>query len=126
MISWILSSQGALVVEILKQSWLVKYALIRVKQPRLQGVALTQEEYNIVTYFLARIIHLLSPWFLPGLSEIGDLSSMVLIGFLIDKLLKLLYISPVNLLFPLCVYMKGRVGPVTEKWDFSNMNAPAR
>ena len=51
---------------------------------------------------------------MPGLSEIGDFGSMVLIGFLIDKLLELLYMSPVNLLFPLCVHMKGRVGQVTE------------
>ena len=52
---------------------------------------------------------------MPGLSEIGDLSSVALIGFLIDKLLELLYMSPVNLLFSLCFHMKGRVGPVTEK-----------
>ena len=80
-----------LVVEILNQRQLIKYAYISEKWPFLEGVPLTWREYDLLTYFFAMIIYSPNPTFVPSLSEIGDLSCitscLVLPGFLMDTLL---------------------------------------
>ena len=50
----------------------------------------------MLSYFLATIIHLPSPPFVPSLYKIRVLRSMVLNGFLVDALLGPVHMCPVN------------------------------
>ena len=63
-----------LVIEILKQRWLMKYAYVSVEWPLLQGVPLTCREYNILTYFFVTTLPSPNQVSVSSLREICDLS----------------------------------------------------